>query len=423
MDIKGLGHTLKALCRVQTTPLPTWAREVLDRCIDLNPTARPTAAEILHNHIIPYALPERGGLAILASTWSPEAATIRYDLDITGHRIAQVLESSVGERQLTDLCDLWHEIDQLTWSEVQEPHRGRLESLLEDAGAAASQGLLGQAYSPLREHLPLPLWLIYDPALAAVPWELMQVGAGRLCRQVPFSRSPRLGSAAAPHRQRIFAAERRVRVLIADFSGDLPFARDECRRLKSEFEDCCLADRLDIKVLDEGDRWQKLTDEIRKSDVIHFAGHAKFDTANPANSALILGNGERLPASSLLSYWREGTPPLLFFANGCAAAQSPPVSKGGFTGDARSGLGHALIAAGVASYIGPAWPIPDASKTAEFASAFYRHFFAGYSAAHAMHEARNACADRYGESDLVWARYILFGHPFNRIDLGLQSTP
>ncbi len=419
-DIHGLASTMKRLLDADWEKLPGWFVQIVEAGLAVDPTLRPTAEEVVE-WIKHFMCPEDGRLITMTATWSAPEDRICYDFDVGGNRNLKTLRGNAGPGLIRDLCALWREIEELEWRDIScEELSNEFKSRFAEVGDFATQEVLGlDLHGSLEDHLPLPLWVVYDPALASIPWELLEVNGERLCRYISMARFPRLGRDAQESQgYRVVASGRELRVLlIADLSGDLPFAQAECRRLKHEFEDSCLADRLEVRVMDGSENLMRILNEVQLSDVVHFAGHAVFSETDPGASALMLRDDERLDARRLLDYWKGGRAPTLFFANACTSAESPKASRTRFMSDAAMGLAQAFLAAGVASYIGSAWVVPDSYPTAEFASHFYRRFLAGYCAGQAMLEARNECADRLGETDLSWARYVLYGHPFNRIDL------
>jgi hypothetical protein len=266
------------------------------------------------------------------------------------------------------------------------------------------------------------LWLLYDPRLAGVPWELLDVDGLPLCRRFSFSRWPKLRSLSCPSSYRL---DGEIRVLIvANPSGDLPGASNECKRLINEFEGSPLSSRLKIDVADQTDDAFSIRSKMRRCQILHYAGHAIFaDKGGDLTRCgwLLKGNpqypgsGDLLRAGALSGFWSE-SPPLLVFANACRSGQgSARAYQQLVTADAAMGLAQAFLGAGVGNYIGTVWESPDDDSTVEFASAFYRDFFSGRSVGDSVVSARNHCTHLFGEEDLTWARYALFGDPLSHI--------
>jgi hypothetical protein len=422
-DIKELGHVLTEMMADQPLAQPEWLAEVIAKCTAESPHDRPSAADILSD--VPYGAARKKIAVLSALQGGHRRDQIHYTLDLGGERVVEVLSQSLGTVRVRDLCTLWDDLEDIAW-DTRRPFvetQREIDDLFAALKEIASRMVLGpELHARLCESLPLPLWIISDPEVAAIPWELLTVKGRPLCQWLPMSRSPRLlpesRTAARPQtiRSLPFAEEIRV-LLIADLSGNLPGTVPECKRIREELSRCCLADRLRVEVVDKPINILKLLKEIERSHVIHFAGHVKLSAEDPAESALILNEGERIRAGDLSWFWNEGSAPLLFFANGCASGRAPRRNDAAFRSNAAMGLAHAFLAAGVGSYVGTAWEIPDDLRSADFASAFYRHFFAGDSAGRSLLRARDESLRKRGWHDLTWARYILFGHPMNGLEL------
>jgi hypothetical protein len=432
-DIHDLGAMLKLLAAEQLAP--EWLTELIGRCTDESPLAPLSAEEILREYVIPFVTPFQERPVVLSIGRAYRSDRIHYDLDLGGQRSIEMLSHSAGDAYLRALRSLWDGLGDV-WVDgerlrVATPER--IAKTAEILGESASEMILGPLlYSRLAESLPAPLWLIYEPEVAAIPWELLTVNGRPLCQWVPMARSPRLWSdpglpapaGARPQTRSLASVQEKIRVLlIADPTGTLPFARRECNKIHLALQSGCFADRFSVSTVDDSTEFAELCKKMRISDVIHFAGHAIFSEENPADSALILKRDYRLNTLALRSFWNPKTAPLLFFASSCSSAMVPPENHAAYLlSNATMGLAQAFLTAGVGSYVGTLWKIPDDPTTEHFAVAFYRRFFAGYSAGRAMMAARNESSKQNGLDDLTWARYTLYGHPLNRIELLQRSA-
>jgi CHAT domain-containing protein len=147
--------------------------------------------------------------------------------------------------------------------------------------------------------------------------------------------------------------------------------------------------------------------ESGRYDVIHYAGHASFDTHRPGDSGLVLADGE-LTGAHLSALGR--LPPLVMF-NACESArlQRGAARSRGSTRRARSiaqnlSLAETLLRAGVAHYVGTHWLVDDASALA-FATAFYRELMRA-DIGTALVKARRAVHARRSAD---WADYVHYG--------------
>jgi CHAT domain-containing protein len=152
--------------------------------------------------------------------------------------------------------------------------------------------------------------------------------------------------------------------------------------------------------------------------IIHFCGHAYFDSADPANSGIVLFDND-LPAITL--YRLVNPSVVLSFVNACQTAAAPTARAAARNEwDAQFntfGLARALIEAG--SYVlGSRWKLSDVAAK-EFARTFYTALLADRKPiGQAVLEARVACKKQVPD-DVAWASYVYYGDPrigFQHVD-------
>jgi pimeloyl-ACP methyl ester carboxylesterase len=146
--------------------------------------------------------------------------------------------------------------------------------------------------------------------------------------------------------------------------------------------------------------------ESGRYDVLHYAGHARFDDNNPAGSGISLADGH-LTGLDLASL---GNLPALVFFNACESARLPTKVQVRRK-DVRKriqvnvGLAEAFLRGGVANYLGTYWPVgDDTAMTA--AGSIYNAIVRGRSMGQAVAAARVAL--RQARS-IDWADYIHYG--------------
>jgi CHAT domain-containing protein len=241
-----------------------------------------------------------------------------------------------------------------------------------------------------------------------------------------MARSPRL--LRAPTSTQRAGDDGKLRVLlVADPSGDLEGATHECNQVGRILEEGPLADRLTVELVDASTDSFTLRSKMRRCHILHFAGHGVY-AARPGDLSqtgwLVRGrmdaleSADVLRASALDGFWTDAAPRLVF-ANACdsgrgnhEAAHRRPHS------DAAIGLAQAFLAAGVDSYVGTIWQAPDDETTIAFARTFYEELVAGRTVSQALMMARNKSAAQFGDEDLTWARYVLFGDPLTQLSAG-----
>ena len=141
--------------------------------------------------------------------------------------------------------------------------------------------------------------------------------------------------------------------------------------------------------------------------MVHYGGHARFDSADSLNSALLLAGG-LLTARDVLAL--SGLSAELVVLNGCETG----VSTTG-PGDELFGLARTFLLSGAASVLVNLWPVND-----QAGGNLLRRFYAGWQAA--PHQGKAEAlrqAVRYTRADRV-PFTVLLGpiHPCRRLALG-----
>jgi CHAT domain-containing protein len=213
-------------------------------------------------------------------------------------------------------------------------------------------------------------------------------------------------------------------LIVANPSGDLPGAEREREIITAFFRESTSPDEFDIQVSGPGDDEFELLRKMKHCQILHFAGHALFGDrgGDSSRSGWLLRAdvddsepASVLRASMLADVWK-GAGPLLVFANGCESARtSPRALRKPVDSDAALGLAQAFLSAGASNYIGTVWNAPDSESTSQFAAVFYRELLNDATVSRSLYQARVDSAERYGEEDLTWARYIHCGDPFARL--------
>jgi hypothetical protein len=255
-----------------------------------------------------------------------------------------------------------------------------------------------------------PLVIVHDREASQVPWEVLRIAEEHPALTRGLSRRYESDSLTVARWRESQAIDARISVLVvADPTGDLPGAAAEAEALRRILAPARAAlDLLEGPAATRARVLAKLA--ANRYDVLHFAGHAYFDAAEPGRSGLICAGDEVLRGTDL-----EGLAslPALVFCNACEAARvrRRRVRQGGARGPSRSGrsasVAEAFLAGGVANFIGTHWPVSDAAAL-NFSAGLYEDLVDGAPLGKAVLAARL----RVLESGSVdWADYVFYGNP------------
>ncbi len=245
-----------------------------------------------------------------------------------------------------------------------------------------------------------------DDQLVHIPWELLHTGQKFLCQRFNMGRFVKTQQKLYDVRYR--KLERPLKMLaLANYDSELGGARKEVIRLQE------LADRhkemlaLSQHFYDATPEF--VTDKIGNFDIVHFAGHAIYDAQSPKESRWCLSGGA-LTAFEIKWMGRNVVMPALVFSNACQSARTETWRVDEQYQDEIFGLANAFLLSGVKHYIGTFWKIQD-EPSSLFAREFYTFLLKGCSIGKASRLAREALIKKYGEENLVWTSYILYGDP------------
>lgn len=245
-----------------------------------------------------------------------------------------------------------------------------------------------------------------DDHLVHIPWELLHDGEQFLSQRFAMGRVVRTRQQVVSRVSREVTPPLQMLVL-ADPCGDLESAYAEGVGLR-DFMDG-FQERLWVSFRSEGVNPDFLKAKIRLYDWVHFAGHADYSDQNHDLSGWRLSHGQ-LSAADIIKMAGTGAMPALVFSNACQSARTAAWDVPPEVQDRIFGLANAFILSGVKHYVGTFWEIPDETSR-RFALAFYHFLLHGLSVGAAMRAARRVLIDAYGEENIVWASYLLYGDP------------
>ncbi len=222
------------------------------------------------------------------------------------------------------------------------------------------------------------LLLRLDESVMHIPWELAHDGHRFLCRKFNLGRQVVALQASSSSEPPPDEPPRRF-LVVHNPTDDLPGAERHDR----------------VEPL-------RLAMALQEADLVHYCGHAE--------SSATVGWRLRAGVFGAARFARLTRKPRLVFANACHSGgpRLSPVSA--------LSLGHQFLLAGVQSYVGNLWSVPDVPAGA-FAVAFYDGLLAGENFGRALRLARERVAELPNAGAMAWTGYVFYGDPRWRLNV------
>ena len=166
---------------------------------------------------------------------------------------------------------------------------------------------------------------------------------------------------------------------------------------------------INVKVKAGNIKSSYVTEKIHNFDIVHYAGHSDYDSANPAQSGWMLKD-KKLVAEKIRKMGESQPMPALVFSNACQSGQTDKWEISDDYENRIYGMANAFLLAGVNHYIGTFWEILD-EPSSQFAMSFYEHMTSHKSIGEAIKLSRKDLINKYGEETIIWASYMLYGDP------------
>lgn len=314
-----------------------------------------------------------------------------------------VLEPNEERALVEETCSL------AKWCRGLELTRRSARTVAERLGRRLKELVLGGDTLAYVQGLhPTAVLLNIDETVLDLPWELL-LAARAFELQVPIGRIIATQRKPAPRRDPLLEDRDVVILAVANPTADLGSTLLELQALQR------LAGRVGsanviVRVLSGPDATRaRLDQELRNGevDILHFAGHARFDARQPGASALMLADGELQADDVFRLPWKA--PPYFVFDSACESSRGSRRCRLVSRNHRAAGLPAAFLAAGVQGYLGHYFPIGDTSA-AVMARSFYETMFEQRSVGLALIQARHSVLDRFEEaSDLACFGLTYFG--------------
>jgi hypothetical protein len=251
----------------------------------------------------------------------------------------------------------------------------------------------GEALAYVQGLRPTAILLDVDETVLDLPWELL-LATDAFGLRLPMGRIITTQTRPAPRRDPLREDRDVVLLAVANPTADLGASTLELEALQS------LAGRIGsanvvVEVLAGPDATRaRLAKALRdgRVDILHFAGHARFDERRAGASALVLADGELRADDVLRLRWKA--PPYLVFDSACESGRGSRGQRLVSRTRRTAGLPAAFLAAGVQGYVGHFFSVPDAAA-ATVAQCFYDTMLKQRSVGAALTEARGAVLERF----------------------------
>src|SRR5262245_61737566 len=250
------------------------------------------------------------------------------------------------------------------------------------------------------------LILYVDDKLVHIPWELLFDGRQFLCRRFAMGRIVRTRQAPTALSSRTPKAPFKV-LVVADPRGDLDASYREGTEIRNFLDEERDVFHVDFKSHPVDVSFVKKN--LRDYDIVHYAGHAEYNSENPSESGWLLKDA-RLKANEISAMGGLQPMPSLVFSNACQSGHSGEWRIKEEDEQQIFGLANAYLLSGVQHYIGTFWEILD-EPSSQFAKLFYGSLSQGESVGEAVRKAREKLIEAHGEETIVWAGYMLYGDP------------
>jgi CHAT domain-containing protein/Flp pilus assembly protein TadD len=245
-----------------------------------------------------------------------------------------------------------------------------------------------------------------DDSLVQIPWELLYDGTQFLCQKFNIGRIVKTKHNIANIKTRRLSRPLKM-LIITDPRGDLKGAFEEGRQIREETDKS-------PSITNANQRSGQISvdyiiEKLRNFDIVHYAGHADYDSTDPSQSGWLLEDG-KFTSTAIMKLVGGRPMPSLVFCNACQSGLTQEWKLGPSYGHEIYGLANAFLLSGVQHYVGTFWEVLD-EPSAKFALEFYRRMMSGVPIGEAMRMARLLLIKEYGEDTIVWASYMLYGDP------------
>ena len=253
------------------------------------------------------------------------------------------------------------------------------------------------------------LLLLVDETVLHLPWEMMFDTDNAPLVLAPFGRVVTT-RVAPPSGRDLSTEDPTVRILAVENPTDDLAASERVMEIIHGLRPA--NPDLDIEVTTLARRHatrRRFAQTVRAQDfdIVHFAGHGRFDADRPSDSAVLLADGPLSDEQVLKLRWKQ--PPFVVWNSSCESARVAPGTRIVSNARRSNGLASAFLSRGVEAYLGHYFFVED-TAAAQFSEAFYTTLLRDRNVGRAVQEARRHAIDRFAaDGDLTGLGAVFFG--------------
>jgi hypothetical protein len=253
------------------------------------------------------------------------------------------------------------------------------------------------------------LLLMVDETVLHLPWEMMFDTDNAPLVLAPFGRVVTT-RVSPPTGRDLTMEDPTVRILAVENPTDDLAASERVMEVIHGLRPANPDLDIQVTTLAKGDATRRRFTETVVAgdfDIVHFAGHGRFDGDHPSDSAVVLADGLLTDEHVLKLRWKQ--PPFVVWNSSCESARVGPGTRIVSNARRSNGLASAFLSRGVEAYLGHYFFVEDTSA-AEFSETFYTTLLRERNVGRAVQEARQRAIDRFaGECDLTGLGAVFFG--------------
>lgn len=253
------------------------------------------------------------------------------------------------------------------------------------------------------------LLLMVDETVLHLPWEMMFDTDNAPLVLAPFGRVVTT-RVSPPTGRDLTMEDPTVRILAVENPTDDLAASERVMEVIHGLRPANPDLNIEVTTLAKGDATRRRFTETVVAgdfDIVHFAGHGRFDGDHPSDSAVVLADGLLTDEHVLKLRWKQ--PPFVVWNSSCESARVGPGTRIVSNARRSNGLASAFLSRGVEAYLGHYFFVEDTSA-AEFSETFYTTLLRERNVGRAVQEARQRAIDRFaGQCDLTGLGAVFFG--------------